>query len=161
MNRYYVDPQRDRILREDLFLVRLEKENGEILRELEPKQLFPMTRPNEYISLLEDGNREVAVIRSLQELSAESAQALEDCFREIYLIPKIRKVTHCSAKFGTMNFTVETDKGIVSFRIRNTNSDIKTLGNRILFRDSNDNRYELPDIRKLDAQSLKLLYPYI
>ena len=43
-------------------------------------------------------------------------------------------------------------------RIRNRNADIKQLyDGRILVRDSNDNRYEIIDYRKLDRDSLRLL----
>ena len=64
-------------------------------------------------------------------------------------------------KFGSLRWIVETDRGPVEFRIRNMNSDIKMLdGKRMLVRDSNDNRYEIPDINQLDKKSLHKLFPY-
>ena len=42
------------------------------------------------------------------------------------------------------------------FDIKNRQSDIKTVyGNRVLIRDANDNRYEIPDWEKLDIKSFK------
>ena len=47
---------------------------------------------------------------------------------------------------------------IVGFDIRNIYRDIKLLyDGRALIRDSDDNRYEIPDIKKLDAKSMSLL----
>jgi len=58
---------------------------------------------------------------------------------------------------------VETDHGPVSFRIRNRHSDIKQLygTNRVIIRDSNDNRYEIPDLTTLDVHSQRLLISYL
>lgn len=162
MARYYVDPKNDKIVRTDLYLVRLEKANGETVEELEPKRLFPFSNPEEYVTLVTEDKKEAAVIRKLSELSEESRRAIDECFTEIYMIPYITKVLHVEAKFGTLNFDMETDRGPIKFRIRNPHSDIKKLDDgRMLFRDSDDNRYEIPDISKLDKHSLHVLFPYL
>lgn len=162
MSRYYVDPKKDRIVRTDLYLVKLEKANGETVEVLEPKRLFPFSNPEEYITLVTEDKKEEAVIRKLSELVEESRRAIEECFEEIYMIPSITKVLYVEAKFGMLNFGMETDRGPIKFRIRNPHSDIKKLDDgRMLFRDSDDNRYEIPDITKLDKHSLHVLFPYI
>ena len=77
------------------------------------------------------------------------------------MIPKITKVLDASAKSGSAHWTVETDHGKVSFRVRNINNDIKMIsGDRMLIRDSNDNRYEIPNMSLLDATSKKKLFTY-
>ena len=162
MARYYVDGSRDRIVRTDLYLVRLEKADGEVIEDLEPKRLFPFSNPEEYITLIKDTKKEIAVIRKLSELSEESRRAIDECFAEIYMIPYITRVNHVEAKFGMLNFSMETDRGPIKFRIRNPHSDIKKLDDgRMLFRDSDDNRYEIPDLEKLDKHSLHVLFPYL
>ena len=162
MERYFVDPVNDKIIREDLYLVRLEKQNGEVISSLEPKRLFPFTMPSEYITLIGEGRKEVAVIRRLDELSEGSKDAILSCFKEIYLIPKIIRVRSCSGKFGALKFDVETDRGDIIFSIRNPHSDIKVFPDgRLVFRDKDDNRYEIPDINKLDKHSAHVLFPYL
>ena len=147
MARYYVDPKNDKIVRTDLYLVKLEKADGEVIEELEPKRLFPFSNPTEYITLVTEDRKEVAVIRVLSELSEDSRRAIEECFSEIYMIPMITKVQSVVAKFGMLNFAMETDRGPIKFRVRNPHSDIKKLDDgRMLFRDSDDNRYEIPDV---------------
>ena len=162
MARYFVDAKSDRIIREDLYLLRLEKADGEVISSLEPKRLFPFSRPDEYITLVDEKLREVAVIRSMSELPEQSRHAVEECMAQIYMIPKISRVLGCEFKFGALGFDVVTDRGPISFRIRNPHSDIKLLsGGRLLFRDSNDNRYEVPDVEKLDKYSRRKLFPYL
>ena len=165
MARYFVDPKNDKIVREDLYKVRIEKANGEVVSDLQPKRLFPFTRPNHYITLLEGAEnmpkKEAAVITDLEELDEESRKAVEDCFEEFYMIPRITRVVDTIFKFGSLRWIVETDRGQIEFRIRNMNSDIKMLdGKRMLIRDSNDNRYEIPDINALDKKSLHKLFAY-
>ena len=163
MERYFVDGKNDRIIREDLYTVRLEKSNGEVIASLEPKKLFPYTDPDHYITLLEEAKNEKAVIKDISELSEESREAIEACFKEIYMIPNITQVYLRTAKAGTLTLKVDTDRGgPITFRIRNSNSDIKMLSDvRMVIRDSDDNRYEIPDVTKLDKKSLRQLYPYI
>lgn len=162
MARYYVDGKTDKIVRTDLYLVRLEKADGEIIEDLEPKRLFPFTNPEEYVTLITDKRKEVAVIRKLSELSEESRRAIDECFTEIYMIPYITRVNHVEAKFGMLNFDMETDRGPIKFRIRSPHSDIKKLDDgRMLFRDSDDNRYEIRNVDALDKHSLHVLFPYL
>ena len=162
MERYFVNPQCDKIIREELYLLRLEKSDGDTVSNLEPKRLFPFTMPSEYITLIGEDRKEAAVIRKLDELDEESKTAILDCLKEIYLIPKISRVRSCLGKFGDLKFDVETDRGDIIFSIRNPHSDIKVFSDgRLVFRDKDDNRYEIPDISKLDKSSARQLFPYI
>ena len=78
-------------------------------------------------------------------------------------ILEVVALVESSEKFGSLKWTVETDHGLVSFRIRNRHSDIKQFygTNRILIRDSNDNRYEIRDYTVLDSHSQRLLFSYL
>ena len=92
MERYFVDPKCDKITREDLYLVRLEKADGEAISSLEPKRLFPFTRPSEYITLIGEDRKEAAVIRSIDELDEESKRAVLECFKEPVIIEHLLEV---------------------------------------------------------------------
>lgn len=49
---------------------------------------------------------------------------------------------------------METDKGDATIEIRNIVHGIKLMyRTRVLLRDNNDNRYEIPDINRLDKKS--------
>ena len=76
------------------------------------------------------------------------------------MMPRILKFTEMTDKFGIWMWTAITDKGEVKFEIRNHITAVKPLfDNRVLIKDANDNRYEIPDYTKLDKHSLKLITP--
>ena len=102
------------------------------------------------------------MLTDINEMDKVSADAIKACFTDFYMIPKISEVIAVQDKFGSLKFKVRTERGVVEFRIRNRHSDIKALrgSGRILIRDSNDNRYEIPDFTELDKRSRKLLFSY-
>lgn len=162
MKRLYIDRYTGKLERTDLYLVKLTLSDGTVIEDLEPRRLFPITNTDMYITLLDSKEKEVALVRDLAELDEASATALRQCFGDFYRIPYITKLIESREKFGSLTWSVETDQGPVTFRIRNRHADIKTLKNgRILVRDSNDNRYEIPDFSKLDMHSKYLLFPYL
>ncbi|MBO4413189.1 MAG: DUF1854 domain-containing protein [Clostridia bacterium] len=163
MGRIYIDKYTGKIERTDVYLVRLTLKDGTVYENLEPRRLFPITNENMYITLLDQDERELGFVRDYGELDEGSREALRQAFAEYYMIPKIVRLIKTEDKFGTLKWTVGTDRGEVTFRIRNRNSDIKRLfgTNRVLVRDSNDNRYEIPDIENLDRRSKKLLFEFL
>ena len=162
MARIYIDRYTGRLSREDLYYVTLTLKDGTVIEHLEPRRLFPLSRAQSYITLLDKNEKEIAFVRELAELDDDSAKALLDCFAEFYHIPKIKQLLTCEDKFGTRTWRAETDCGTVTFRIRNRHSDIKSSPEgRVLIRDSNDNRYEIPDANALDPHSRRILFSYI
>ena len=162
MARIYIDQYTGRITRSDIYLVTLTLKDGTVIQDLEPRKLFPVTNPDMYITLLDNDVKEVAFVRDLEELDAASAAVLKECFADYYRIPQITKLLSSNEKFGSLTWHVETDRGTVSFRIRNRHSDIKCMnGKRILVRDTNDNRYEIPDYTAMDAHSKHILFSYL
>ncbi len=159
MGRYLVG-KRDKILRTDTYLVRVEGHDGRVYEDLEPRRLFPFTAPNSFVTLMGAGEKEVAMIQSMDELDEASRRAVEECFDEYYLIPRVTAVLHVEDKAGSFKWKVMTDRGRVEFHIRNRQSDIKQDGKLLLMRDSNDNRYRI-DLDDLDPKSLKRILSYI
>ncbi|HPE94950.1 MAG TPA: DUF1854 domain-containing protein [Bacillota bacterium] len=158
MARLYVDADKARFTRTDATCVKMELYGGEVFENIEPRRLFPLSGLTKYISLLDDDGHEKAIIRDLDLFTGESREAIEQCLDEYYLIPKIKAILDRKEKYGILKWKVDTDKGIRSFDIRNIYSNIKVLyDNRVLVRDTNDNRYEIPDFTKLDAKSRVLL----
>ena len=132
--------------------------DGNVIEDVEPRRLFPVSGGNKYVTLLDNDNKERAVIRDVSLLMPESRELVERCLDEYYMIPRILRMVERTEKFGILKWTVETERGIVTFTIQNRHSDIKIFyDGRVLVRDSNDNRYEIPDYRKLDRKSLSLL----
>ena len=162
MARIYLDKSTARLTRTDVYLVTVTMTDGTVIENLEPRRLFPVTNGSKYITLLDANEREVCFVRDIADLDRDSAAALLACFAEYYRVPQIVAVLEVTEKFGTISWRVRTDRGEVTFRIRNRHSDIKCFSdNRVLIRDSNDNRYEIGDHTRLDLHSRRLLFPYL
>ena len=155
---FFIDGPEARIIRTGNTKVELQIYQGETYEDLEPRRLFPMSGLKRYITLLDSDLKEKAIIRNLEQLDPDSRKAIEDCLTEYYMIPKIIEMIDITEKFGVLTWTCRTDRGVRSFRIRNRHSDVKMLfDGRVLVRDSNDNRYEIEDVKKLDKKSQKIL----
>lgn len=160
MARIYVD-NTCTLTQVDHYLLNLTLADGQLLENLEPRRLFPISAENTYISLLNEQEEEVALIRDLHALDENSQAAVQACFATMYRIPIIKKILDINEKFGALMWKVETDRGVVSFLIRGRYQTVKRLGKRFRVRDNCDNRYEIPDYTKLDRRSQHLLIPYM
>ena len=155
--RIYVTRE-DRIEAGENNLVELVMYDGRRFSELEPRRLFPVSMADKYITLLDPDGVEIAQIRDLRDIDSASRGIIENSLADFYLVPVITKILEVTEKFGTLRWTVETDRGIKSFDIRNRNHDIKVYADgRVRVRDSDDNRYTIADYRELDAHSRKLM----
>ena len=151
--RIYVS-EKDRIENEENNLVTLTLESGEVICALEPRRLFPVTREYHYITLLDSDGDEAALIKDLSTLDKASREAIKYSLDDYYLVPKIIRIISTGEKYGTLRWTVETDRGIKSFDIRNRNHDIKVYKDgKVRVRDSDDNRYTIDNYNELDPHS--------
>ena len=103
-----------------------------------------------------------AVIRDLRTLPQKDRELIEDCLEEYYLIPKTHTILNIEQKFGVVAFYTETDRGPAKIELRGNLQGLKLLyGGRVLLRDNNDNRYEIPDLAKIDNRSRQLIDSYL
>lgn len=160
MPRNFIDEQSVKLTVNDKIYIDAELYTGEKFTMLEPHRLFPVSGLLHYISLLDEEGNEQMIIRNIDNLLPESKEALLDCLNERYMIPKITRLVKRTEKFEIWMWTVETDRGEYTFEIINSYQSIKILyDGRILIKDGNDNRYEIPDLYALDKRSIKLILP--
>ena len=161
MERIYIDGAMAEFTRKDITMVDVVLQDGTTFQNVEPRCLFPSSNGRKFITLLDENGTEQAVIRDLDNLPAEQRKIIEDCLAEYYLIPRITRILNTSEKFGLITLDTETDRGPARIEIRNLLYGFKQVGNRLLLRDSNDNRYEVPDLTRLDSKSRHLLDNFI
>ena len=156
----YIEGPEVRLTENDKIFVDAEFYSGEKFYELELHRMFPITGLTKYIALMDSEGNEIAVIRDINDLMPESREVVENCLREYYMIPRITKFIKMSERFKLWMWTAESDKGVCTFEIRNHLTAIKPLyDGRVLIKDANDNRYEIPDVNLLDKHSKKLILP--
>ncbi|MBO5197118.1 MAG: DUF1854 domain-containing protein [Lachnospiraceae bacterium] len=162
MNRLYIEHDMARFTRKDITLVDMELYDGRKYENLEPRRLFPISGLDKYITLLDQEGIERAIIRDVRTLPPSEREIIEGCLREYYLIPKVTCINTCEEKYGVLSIDVETDRGHAVIEIRNILHGLKLLyGSRVLLRDGNDNRYEIPDLQKLDKRSRMLIDSFL
>lgn len=158
MERVYIEFDNARFIRKDITLVDVELFDGRTFQNLEPRRLFPRSGLEKYITLLDEEGIEQAIIRDLNTLPDEERRTIEDCLEEYYLIPRVTAITNVREKFGVITLTTETDRGPAMIEIRNILHGLRMIhNNRVLIRDGNDNRYEIPDLNRLDKHSRQLI----
>ena len=162
MGRFYIENDMARFIHKDITLVDMELYDGRKFENLEPRRLFPLSGLEKYITLLDQEGNEQGIIRDLRTLPPNERAIIESCLAEYYLIPKVTQITQCTEKYGVLSLFVETDRGSAVIEIRNIIHGLKLLyGYRVLLRDGNDNRYEIPDIRQLDKHSRQLIDQFL
>ena len=66
----------------DVFNVSLRLEDGTEYNEVELRRLFPISDRDHYISLIDKDEKQIAMIRSYDDLRAESSAAVKACFND-------------------------------------------------------------------------------
>lgn len=160
MSRYFIDGNEIRLTVKDRIFCDVEFYDGRKMTNLEPRRLFPISGLNDYITFLDSEGEEQFILRRLDNMEPEQKALLAGCLEEYYRIPKITRLIKRSEKHKIWLWTVETDRGEYTFEIINHIQSLKMLGHkRILIKDGNDNRYEIPDIYALDKRSQNLILP--
>ena len=156
----YVDGTEIKLKIRDRILVDAELFNGEKFQGLQPRRLFPVSGLTRYIALMDEEGEQVCIISNIDDLLPDSKKALTSALGEYYMIPKISKVTKWEEKHGHHIWSAETDFGQINIEITDSSNHVKRLyDDRVLIKDISDNRYEIPDLKQLDAQSFKLIMP--
>jgi len=154
---------RDRIfLDADFYAEDAENKKFETKIGLLPRCLFPVSGQNRYIALMDDAGETVCILRDLDTLFPDSKAAVRAALYEYYMIPKIQKVHQWVSHQGCHTWTVDTDHGPTVIEIMDSTVNVKRLfDDRVLIKDTSDNRYEIPNLNDLDARSLRLIMPDI
>lgn len=123
---------------------------------------FPFETPDEYISVLDKDGREYGLILKLSDLPEEARTIISNELNRKYLCPVINKITSLKDKLGYSYWTVETDRGEISFSTHDTYRNIARVGgNMLIVTDVDGNRYRIEDTSKLDKKSFKKIELYL
>ncbi len=132
----------------------------EPVRSAQVARCFPWSFTDSYISVRDKDGKEVALLRTLNELDDDSREVVQQELDQRVFNPKITRVVSLKREFGVTSITAETDRGLVSFQMR-SRDDIRVLSpTRALFRDVDGNTYELADLSAMDPASRKYMQPY-
>lgn len=125
---------------------------------------FPFTAANEYLSVREvDGKQdEIGIIENLDIFDENTRTIIGKQLEIRYFMPKIIRIYSIKEQYGHTHWSVLTDKGKCRFSSASGSGEsVIQLGNRVIIKDSTENRYEIEDIEKLNPGELKKLDLYL
>jgi hypothetical protein len=119
---------------------------------------FPLSDPEHYIALCDEKNEQVGMLHDPRQLDPESLSMLEEELARRYLLTIVDRVESVEERFGTEEWMVHTARGMRTFTTRNLSDNVQRLSpTRLIVTDVDNNRYEIPDVRKLDSASRRVL----
>src|ERR1043165_2762243 len=93
---------------------------------------FPVSDPNRYVGFVDSDGQEIGLIREIKELDTESRRILERELELRYFVPIVRCVVDAKEEFGSVYWTVETDRGQAEIVVRNLRDNLHELpGGRV------------------------------
>lgn len=125
---------------------------------------FPFTAPEEYLSVreLEGKQEEIGIIKSLSEFDPATRSLLKKQLELRYFMPKILRLYSIKEEYGYTYWSVLTDKGKVKFTSASGSAGaVIQDGNRVIIKDSDENRFEIEDITALSSKEMKKLDLYL
>lgn len=118
----------------------------------------PLSRPNQYVSLLDSKGEEIVLLKELNLLEPSSRKVAERELQRRYLTSRIQRLISLKQEFGVTYWEAETERGIRDFVVRDLQENCVWLSEtHLLLIDVDGSRFEIPDRRLLDERSQQLL----
>jgi uncharacterized protein YxjI len=129
--------------------------------DVEPARGFPISDPDNRISIRDAQGHEIRWVERLADLPAEVRSVLEADLRRREFIPVIKRIVHMTAFTEPSQWDVETDRGRTQFLLGDEDDIHRLEGHRAVIIDTHGVRYLIPDTRALDAHSRRILERYL
>jgi len=122
---------------------------------------FPWSEPARFLSLRDRENREVAMVRSLNDLCADSREALEGALLEAGFVLRVTRIVDVDEEVEIRTWRVETEQGPRSFQTRLDDWPWEVPGGGIVIRDVAGDLYHVADPEGLDEKSRAWLWAFV
>lgn len=129
---------------------------------------FPITDPDQYISVREPDTRtrgrgdEIGLIEDINTFDHDTVALLCEELDRRYFIPEIKHIFSMKEKYGYFYTEAQTSAGKITFVLNNPTNNIRTLeDDRVIITDTDGNCFCIPDPKKLDRSSYKIIEIYL
>ena len=143
------------------------KYKGEDYKHIILRRIMPMQEPFNYISIADHENKEIAILKSVEELPEDQKEIVLGELENRYYSPEILDVVSVQDKLGYvyMEMRLKNMKGIEykkNCAVKDVSRNIRMLTeNSIIIFDVDGNRYIAPDLKRLSRQSMRKLDVYL
>jgi Domain of unknown function (DUF1854) len=157
----FLDPKKLRFFTHGAIL-RLTIEEDRSYLKVSIMRAFPLSEPNRFLSVRDSANAEVGLIVDPANLSGENRKLVEEYLERRYIVPVVTRIVAAKERFGTVDWTMETDRGECRFTTRNLreNSQRPAPG-RIIINDVDGNRYDIRNVDDLSLEGQELLFRHM
>lgn len=125
------------------------------------RHCFPWSAPGRFVSLRDADETEVALVRDLAELGADSRCALERALSEASFVIDVEGVEEVEDEIEIRNFRVRTRNGVRSFQTLRDEWPRTMPDGALLIVDVAGDLYRVADPEALDKKSRKRLAAFI
>jgi len=122
---------------------------------------FPWTAPGRFVSLRDQEEEEVALVRDLSELEPESRRVLQSAILEAGFVLEVESVESIEDEIEIRTFRVRTRQGPRRFQTLRDEWPRPMPGGGILLRDVAGDLYLVRDPQALDRASRVRLWPLL
>ena len=131
---------------------------GDLFFNVKIRQAFPLSQESRYITFFDQEDEYLGIVADPASCDEASFRIIRDEIEWRYFRPRITRIVEMEGRGGTSIFSVETDRGEVKIPMRDLREGMLELSpGRILITDENGNRYEIPDLDRLDRRSRRLV----
>ena len=118
---------------------------------------FPITAPDETISLMSDDGHELACVARLSDLSDPEKTLVQNDLARREFTPEIHRIVRISSRATPSTWAIETDRGPTRLTLKGE-EDIRRLSlTTLLITDTSGVQFLLRNLRDLDRHSRRLL----
>ena len=136
-------------------------EGGRQYEGVEPVRAFPLSDPRRAISLCGADGQELAYIDCLDELAPGLRAIVEAELAQREFVPQILRVVNTPSETEPAEWQVMTDRGLTTFQLESEDAVHRQEPSQVTIVDSRGIRYLVPDARKLDAHSRRVLERFL
>lgn len=136
--------------------------DGRCVEGVVPIRAFPIAAPDGFLSLCDKDGHELLFFGSLNSLPSDTRNLLEEELARREFLPVVQRIIKVQAETDPSHWKVVTDRGPTEFFMEDSDNDVRRLGTHsILLIDTHGTRYLIPDTRRLDAASRRILDRYL
>ena len=129
---------------------------------VEVSRAFPISAPGEYVSICDAEGHEVFCIEDPSMLPPTVLKTLDEELTRREFVPVVVRIEQVLADVEPSQWCIVTDRGPTTFLMEDSDNDVRRLGpSRILLVDTHGIRYLIPDTRRLDGASRRILDRYL
>ncbi|WP_047549442.1 cyanophycin metabolism-associated DUF1854 family protein [Methylotenera sp. G11] len=146
-----------RLLRNSAGQLQFTSGNGVTYEDVNPVRAFPISAPDEGLSIISKEGHELAWIPDLAAIPSEMKTLIDTVLAQREFMPVILRIIRVSSFATPSTWDVETDKGNTQLILKAEDQIWRPKNNRLLITDKNGVNFTIGSIEQLDRHSRKLL----